>query len=141
MLRRPRLWLIPAIGAFTPLGLLVVDASAFVMRHLGAFRVVITTMALISGLFLNGWVLREIYREFRRRWPAHRLSSGESREVLLASGVAITLIASLLAAFFCYKGLEDPGRLPNREIFISAIIALLGPLVLNAFFSRRAVAR
>jgi hypothetical protein len=48
---------------------------------------------------------------------------------------------SLLAAYFCYKGLEHPDRLPNWEIFLSALIALVGPFLLNAFFSRRALAR
>lgn len=141
MLGRSRLWLIPAIGAFTPLGLLVVEASAFVMRYLGVFRLVITAMALTSGLFLNGWVLMQMYRGFRRRWPAHRLSQDDSREVLLVTAIAVTLIVSLLAAYFCYKGLEHPDRLPNWEIFVSALIALVGPFLLNAFFSRRALAR
>ncbi len=137
MLRRPRRWVIPAVGAFTPLGLLVVDGSAFVMRHLVAFRLVITTMALLSGVFLNSWVLVQLYRVFRGRWPAHRLARDDVQEVLVAMGVAVVLIASLLTAYFCYKGLENPARLPNWEIFVSACIALLGPLILNAVLSRR----
>jgi len=139
VLRRPHPWVIPAVGAFTPLGLLVVEGSAFVMRHLAAFRLVITTLALLSGVFLNSWVLLQLYRVFRARWPSHRFARDDAQEVLVAVGVAVVLIVSLLTAYFCFKGLENPDRLPNWEILVSAGIALLGPVLLNAVFSRRRV--
>jgi hypothetical protein len=138
VLRRPRLLLIPAIGAFTPVGLLVVDGSAFVMRNLAAFRILITVMALVSGVFLNSWVVYHVYDGFRRRWPQHLISRRESQEVVVVVALAGILIVSLLTAYLCYKGLENPSRLPNWETVVSAGIALLGPLVFSFIFSRRA---
>ncbi len=60
----------------TPLGILAVNASAFVMVHLNQFRIGIAASAVISGLVLNGltawWLLRlasrnapPLYREYR----------------------------------------------------------------------------
>ena len=60
----------------TPVGILAVNASAFVMVHLSAFRLIIAGCALLSGLVLNGltawWLLRlaslhapPLYREYR----------------------------------------------------------------------------
>jgi len=43
-----------AIGISTPVGILAVNASAFVMRHLTEFRVGLAVCALVSGLSLNG---------------------------------------------------------------------------------------
>ncbi|HKF74544.1 MAG TPA: hypothetical protein VKF59_00240, partial [Candidatus Dormibacteraeota bacterium] len=48
------------VGASTPVGILAVNASAFVMQHLGGFRIAIALCALVSGLSLNGltaWAL------------------------------------------------------------------------------------
>src|ERR1700731_5353994 len=51
-----------AIGIITPVGILVVNAAAFVMRNLQQFRIGIAVCALISSLVLNGltasWLLR-----------------------------------------------------------------------------------
>ena len=50
----------------TPLGILAVNASAFVMVHLNEFRVGIAACAVVSGLVLNGltawWLLRMVSR-------------------------------------------------------------------------------
>src|SRR5215472_17913871 len=50
------------LGVITPLGILAVNISAFVMGNLPAFRLVIAGCALVSGLVLNGltawWLLR-----------------------------------------------------------------------------------
>src|SRR3979411_170656 len=54
--------LLIVIGITTPVGILVVNLSAFVMRNLQQFRVGIAVCALISSLVLNGltasWLLR-----------------------------------------------------------------------------------
>src|ERR687883_101981 len=42
------------IGLSTPLGILAVNGSAFVMGHLPEFRLAIAGCALASGLSLNG---------------------------------------------------------------------------------------
>jgi Na+/proline symporter len=98
-------------------------------------------MALVSGVFLNSWVVYHVYDGFRRRWPQHLISRRESQEVVVVVALAGILIVSLLTAYLCYKGLENPNRLPNWETVVSAAIALLGPVVFSFIFSRRAQAR
>ncbi|TMD17293.1 MAG: hypothetical protein E6I98_14650, partial [Chloroflexi bacterium] len=74
--RRFREAVLLTLGIITPLGILAVNVSAFVMANLPAFRLVIAGCALVSGLVLNGltawWVLRlasrnahPLYREYR----------------------------------------------------------------------------
>src|SRR5437879_8941051 len=59
---RLREFVLLTLGVITPVGILAVNASAFVMMHLDAFRIVIAGLALLSGLVLNGltawWLLR-----------------------------------------------------------------------------------
>src|ERR671927_332723 len=42
------------IGLSTPVGILAVNGSAFIMGHLAEFRLAIAVCALASGLSLNG---------------------------------------------------------------------------------------
>ncbi len=112
----------------TPVGILAVNVSAFVMTHLTAFRLVIAGCALVSGLVLNGltawWLLRlasrnanPLYREYRR-W---------------AIGIA-TLIVALTAAgggYLTYLGLRDPGHLPDALSMIVASFMLLLPFAVT----------
>src|SRR5256885_11221527 len=76
MSRRLREIVLLSLGVITPLGILAVNISAFVMGHLPALRLIIAGCALVSGLVLNGltawWVLRlasrnanPLYREYR----------------------------------------------------------------------------
>src|SRR5487761_524971 len=74
--RRLRETVLLTLGVITPVGILAVNASAFVMVHLTQFRIGIAACALVSGLVLNGltawWLLRlasrtapPLYREYR----------------------------------------------------------------------------
>src|ERR1700694_1415245 len=74
--RRLREIVLLTLGVITPIGILAVNASAFVMTHLQAFCFGIVCCALLSGLVLNGltawWLLRlasrtapPLYREYR----------------------------------------------------------------------------
>ena len=60
--RRLREIVLLTLGVITPVGILAVNASAFVMVHLTQFRIGIAACALVSGLVLNGltawWLLR-----------------------------------------------------------------------------------
>ena len=57
------------LGVITPIGILAVNVSAFVMTHLAEFRMGIAALALLSGLVLNGltawWLLRLASRSAR----------------------------------------------------------------------------
>ena len=41
------------VGVVTPVGILAVNASAFVMQHLAEFRLFLAVAALVSGVLLN----------------------------------------------------------------------------------------
>ena len=131
--RRLRETVLLALGVITPVGILAVNASAFVMVHLYQFRIGIAACALLSGLVLNGltawWLLGlasrtapPLYREYR--W--------------YAVGVA-TLIVLLTAAgggYLTYLGMKDPKRLPDSLSMVVATFMLLLPLAVT-FAGRR----
>jgi hypothetical protein len=126
--RRLRESVLLTLGVVTPVGILAVNASAFVMSHLAQFRVGIAACALLSGLVLNGltawWLLRlasrtapPLYREYR--W--------------WAIGVA-TLIVLLTAAgggYLTYLGLRDPRRLPDSLSVVVATFMLTLPFAVT----------
>src|SRR6202162_5991592 len=108
-----------ALGVITPVGILAVNASAFVMSHLTQFRIGIAALALLSGLVLNGltawWLLRlasrsaaPLFAEYRR-W---------------AVGVAVLIVALTAAGggYLTYLGMRDPRRLPDTlSLVVGAI--------------------
>jgi len=109
-------------------GILAVNASAFVMVHLAAFRVGIAACALISGLVLNGltawWLLRlvsrtspPLYREYR--WWA------------LGIAVLIVLATAAGGGYLTYLGLENPSRLPDSLSVVVAMFMLLLPFAVS----------
>src|ERR1700738_5445569 len=67
--------LLLAAGIITPVGILIVNAAAFVMRNLQQFRIGIAVCALISSLVLNGltasWLLRLAGRRQIGIYPRH----------------------------------------------------------------------
>src|SRR5256885_8023256 len=133
--RRLREALLLALGVLTPIGILAVNVSAFVMANLPAFRLVIAGCALVSGLVLNGltawWLLRlasrnanPMYREYRT-W---------------AIGIA-TLIVALTAGgggYLTYLGMRDPTHLPDSLSMIVAYFMLLLPLAVFVTLPRAA---
>lgn len=123
--RRLRELALVALGVITPLGILAVNASAFVMIHLTQFRIGIAACAVISGLVLNGltawWLLRlasrnapPLYREYRR-WA-------------IGAAVLIVLLTAAAAGYLTYLGLKDPSRLPDPLSIVVATFTLLLPL-------------
>jgi hypothetical protein len=131
--RRLREFVLLALGVVTPIGILAVNVSAFVMGHLPALRLIVAGCALVSGLVLNGltawWVLRlasrnanPLYREYRT-W---------------AIGAAVILVALTAGGggYLTYLGLRDPSHLPDSLSMIVASFMLLLPLAV-AFASRR----
>src|SRR2546430_10125999 len=105
------------MGVITPIGILAVNASAFVMVHLEAFRTGIAACALISGLVLNGltgwWLLRMASRNAP---PLYR----EYRMWLIGGGLVIELLTAAGGSYLTYLGLRDPKRLPGAPSFVVA---------------------
>ena len=112
----------------TPLGILAVNASAFVMNHLAYFRMGIAACALISGLVLNGltawWLLRLVSRTAP---PLYR----EYRYWAVGGAVTIVLLTAAAGGYLTYLGLNDPQRLPDPLSVIVATVALALPFAVS----------
>jgi len=67
--RRAQELIILGVGVFTPLGILAVNGSAFLMRHLPETRIVLAFGALLSGLLLNSLAAYAGHRRARRHVP------------------------------------------------------------------------
>jgi hypothetical protein len=131
--RRVREGIFLVVGASTPVGILAVNASAFIMQHLGQFSIGIATCALVSGLSLNGltaWVaLQRAERLFPQLFAEYR--------VWLASAVAAFVVGfSILGAYWTYQSMQDAHRLPNVYAVLTALWLLFLP-VLMTFVGRR----
>ena len=126
--RRVREIVLLTLGVITPVGILAVNASAFVMTHLQAFRFGIAGCAVLSGLVLNGltawWLLRlasrtapPLYREYR--W--------------WAIGVAVVIVLGTAGGggYLTYLGLRDPKRLPDALSVVVATIMLVLPFAVT----------
>ena len=112
----------------TPLGILAVNASAFVMVHLNAFRVGIAACAVISGLVLNGltawWLMRMVSRSAP---PLYR----EYRVWAMAVSTIIVLVTAGAGGYLTYLGLRDPRRLPDALSVIVAVVMIGLPFAVS----------
>ena len=122
-----------ALGVITPLGILAVNISAFVMVHLAEFRIGIAALALLSGLVLNGltawWLLRLASRSAAPLFREYRM---------WAIGAAVLIVALTAAGggYLTYLGMRDPKRLPDTLSMVVATFMLLLPLAVS-FAARR----
>lgn len=124
--------LLLAIGIITPVGILVVNASAFVMRNLEQFRIGIAVCALISSLVLNGLTASWLLRLAGRRSISIYLQHQEWATVVATT---VVLATSIGAAIFTYIGMGNPSHLPDTLSVITALAALLVPIGIT-YFSR-----
>jgi hypothetical protein len=121
------------VGATTPVGILAVNLSAFIMQHLAQFRVGIALCALISGLSLNGLTAAMVLGRFERRFPEL------VREYRIwIAGATILFVAgfSVFGAYGTYESMQDPRRLPNVYAVLTALWLLFWPFALT-LISRR----
>src|SRR5437762_12632975 len=125
MSRRLREIVLLSLGVITPLGILAVNISAFVMGHLPALRLIIAGCALVSGLVLNGltawWVLRLASRNAN---PLYR----EYRTWAIGAAVIIVTLTAGGGGYLTYLGMRDPTHLPDSLSMIVASFMLLLPL-------------
>ena len=121
-----------AIGIITPVGILVVNAAAFVMRNLQQFRIGIAICALISSLVLNGLTAAWLLRLAGRRSISIYVQHQEWASVIATT---VVLATSIGAAIFTYIGMGNPSHLPDTLSVITALAALLVPIGIT-YFSR-----
>jgi D-alanyl-lipoteichoic acid acyltransferase DltB (MBOAT superfamily) len=124
--------LLVAIGIITPIGILVVNGAAFVMRNLVQFRVGIAICALISSLVLNGLTASWLLRLAGRRSIALYLKHQEWATII---ATIVVLATSIGAAIFTYIGMSNPTHLPDSLAVVTSLLALLVPLGIT-YFSR-----
>src|SRR5258708_4568856 len=125
------------IGASTPVGILAVNGSAFVMQHLTQFAVGIAVCALISGLSLNGltsWVVLGRAERFAPQLFA------EYRIWLFTAAVLIVLVTAGVGAWLTYLSMQRPSQLPNIWGVLTALWLLFLPVVMT-FVARRLKSR
>jgi hypothetical protein len=137
--RRPgrlRRWAIPALGAVTPVALIVVNVSVFIVKHLAAFRWSIAILAFVSGMMLNSWIGLKIYRLFQKRYREHALVSEVNQDVVLIAGMAVIIAVSFVTALFCYLGLANEASLPNAMTFLTGVFAIAVPFAFQFIFQR-----
>jgi hypothetical protein len=131
-----RRWTIPAIGALTPVGLIVVNIAAFIVHNLAQFRLGISVLAFVSGLMLNSWTALKIYRVAKQRFPTHGPLQERNQEMMLVAGIAVITGISFVEALFCYNGLGNERNLPNAPTFILGVVAIAIPILLQGLFAR-----
>lgn len=124
--------LLVVIGILTPVGILVVNGAAFVMRNLQQFRIGIAVCALISSLVLNGLTASWLLRLAGRRSIALYLQHQEWATIV---ATIVVLATSIGAAIFTYIGMGNPSHLPDTLSVLTALAALLVPIAIT-YFSR-----
>ena len=131
--RRVRESVLLTLGVITPIGILAVNGSAFVMTHLAEFRTGIAALALLSGLVLNGltawWLLRLARRSAAPLFAEYRMWA-------IGAAVLIVAVTAVGGGYLTYLGLRDPRRLPDTLSVVVATFMVLLPLAVS-FAGRR----
>ena len=131
-----RRWTIPAIGALTPVGLIVVNIAAFIVHNLAQFRLGISVLAFVSGVLLNAWTGLNIYRVAKARFPQFGVLHESNQEIVLVIGLLVVIVISFAEGLFCYNGLSNERNLPNTPTFVLGVVAISIPVLLQALFAR-----
>lgn len=125
------------LGVITPIFVLAVNVSAFIMAHLNDFRISIALLALVSGLLLNGlsayWALRFAQRQATPLFTEYRVW-------ITALAVIAVLLSAVIGAYLNYLGLVNRRSLPNGMSVLGAVFTLAVPFGFT-FFQRRILPR
>jgi len=114
------------VGLVTPVGVLAVNASAYVMRHLPAFQTTLAVCAFVSNLSLQGLAVYLALGHAQRRWTPLYTEYRTAILVLAALGV---IAWSVLGAYLTYVSMRDPNRLPDLVSMLVALFLILLPVV------------
>lgn len=114
------------IGVVTPVGILSVNGSAYVMQHLDQLRLILAISALVSSLFLQGLAAYALLGAVRLRVPSLYT---EYRRWAIGIAVAVVVIWSSLGAWGTYVSMKDPRALPDGRAVLVCIGLLALPVV------------
>ncbi len=129
--------ILPVIGLATPIGLLVVNFSAWVISQLSAFRWGVAVSAVISALILNSLSGINVYRFVRNRWPNFILSRTENENWVLILAIVVILVIAALSAVFSYVGMSNPKQLPDGIAVVTGFLGVVIPMGLILGLNRR----
>ncbi len=132
-----RTCILPVIGLATPVGLLVVNFSAWVISQLGAFRWGVAVSAFISALVLNSLTAVNVYRYVRRRWPDFVISREENGTRVLIAAIFLILVTAFVSSVFSFVGMANPRKLPNGIAVITGFLGVMIPLGLSLGLNRK----
>lgn len=118
------------IGVVTPVGILAVNGSAYVMQHLDQFRLILAISALVSSLFLQGLAAYALLAAVQLRVPS---LYAEYRRWAIGIAVAVVVIWSSLGAWGTYVSMKDPLALPDGRAVLVCIGLLALPFVTVLF--------
>lgn len=128
---------LPVIGLATPIGLLVVNFSAWVISQLSAFRWGVAVSAVISALILNSLSGINVYRYIRNRWPDFIISRPENENWVLIVAIVLVVVIAALSAIFSYVGMANPRQLPDGIAVLTGFLGVVIPMGLILGLNRR----
>lgn len=114
------------VGLATPVGLLLVNAAAFVMDHLPSFQLAIAVSALVSSLSLSGLAAYGVLRVYARFFPP---SYERFHRWFIAAAALFVIAWSVLGAWGCYLSLADRRQLPSVPAVLVAVWLLALPVM------------
>jgi hypothetical protein len=106
-------------------GVLGVNASAYVMRHLPEFQTTLAVCAFISNLCLQGLAVYAALGHASHRWSA---LYAEYRKIIVGLAGLGVLAWSLFGAYLTYVSMRDPNRLPDLVSVLVALWLILLPI-------------
>lgn len=128
-------WTIPVVGGITPVGLMVINIAAFLVKHLDQFRWTISVLAFISGMMLNSYIALNLYRFVQRRAPNFALVQRHNEELVVALGMGVITIFTFVLAYETYVNLTVDS-IPGGFTFVYGTLQIASAVVMKVLFDR-----
>lgn len=128
-------WTIPVVGGVTPVGLMVINIAAFLVKHLDQFRWAIAVLAFLSGMMLNTYVGLNLYRWVQRRAPDFALVKQQNEELMVAVGMGVITVITFVFAYLTYVNLTVD-NIPGGFTFVYGTVQIATAVVIKLFFDR-----
>ncbi|HEV3124792.1 MAG TPA: hypothetical protein VG266_09470 [Candidatus Dormibacteraeota bacterium] len=128
-------WAIPVIAGVTPVGLMVINIAAFLVKHLDQFRWTIAVLSFLSGMMLNTYVGLNLYRWVQRRAPDFALVKQQNEELMVAVGMGVITVITFVLAYETYVNLTVDS-IPGGFTFIYGTLQIASAVLIKLTFDR-----